>query len=406
MKILIVSQYFWPETFRINEIVVSLVDRGFHVDILTGKPNYPKGKIFDGYRLGGCQRENYHGANIIRIPLIPRGMKSGVRLGLNYLSFIISGLLAGPWVLRHRNYDVIFVYGVSPLIQALPALFFGRLKRAPVVIWVQDLWPESLSATGYVHNRLILWCVEKVVSLIYRQADLLLVQSRAFIEFVRKLAFETPIKYYPNSVDESFVKPAATNIPDIQGIDTPFRVLFAGNIGYAQAVNVIVDAAVLLKKYTDIHFIMIGDGSCREWILQQVRQRELMNLHLPGRFPLETMPGFMRKASVLLVTLADQEIFAVTVPSKVQAYLAVGRPIIACMNGEGAQLVADARAGFVVPAEDGAGLADAVLRMYHLSETDRNKLAENAQAYYREHFDHENLVSDLVEHFEGVRRSK
>jgi glycosyltransferase involved in cell wall biosynthesis len=407
LRILIVSQYFWPEGFRINEVVQTLLKQGHRVDVLTGKPNYPEGIIFSGYSAFGCDREDFHGARVSRVPLFPRGRSSKIGLALNYLSFVISGIVCGSALKRGRDYDVIFVYGLSPILLALPGLFLGWLKKVPVVIWVQDLWPQSLSATGYVQNRFLLWGVEKVVRFIYRHADLLLVQSRAFIEPVRRLASQTEIKYYPNSVDGSFVQPAlSAAIPDVPGLDAPFIVMFAGNIGFAQAVDVIVDAATLLKGHQDIHFIVLGDGSRREWVLEQAIQRGLVNLHLPGRFPVETMPGFMQRASVLLVTLADREIFAATVPNKVQAYMAAGRPIIACMNGEGSRLVTEAGAGLAVPAEDGQGLADAVLRMYRLSASDRDELAANAQAYYRQHFDHDKLSLELIEHFEQVMGGK
>lgn len=403
VKILVVSQYFWPEGFRINEVTRTLVEQGHQVDVLTGKPNYPEGRIHPGYRAFGCDREIFHGVNVSRVPLVPRGQNSKTRLALNYISFVFFGVFCGPWLQRGRQYDVIFVYGLSPVFLALPGLFLGWLKKVPVVIWVQDLWPQSLSATGYVQNRLILGGVEKVVRYIYRYADLLLVQSRAFVEPVRRLASGTAIKYYPNSVDGSFVKPSLSDdTPDVPGLNAPFTVMFAGNIGFAQAVDVIVDAATLLKEHKDIHFIVLGDGSRREWMLQQASQRGLVNLHLPGRFPVETMPGFMQRASVLLVTLADREIFAATVPNKVQAYMAAGRPIIACMNGEGARLVVEAGAGLAVPAEDSQGLAEAVLQMYRLSVLEREDMASNAQAYYREHFDHEKLVSQLIEFFEEV----
>ncbi|WP_374334984.1 glycosyltransferase family 4 protein [Leeia sp.] len=407
VRILIVSQHFWPEGFHINDVARSLVAQGHTVDVLTAKPNYPEGRIFTGYRAWGCQQEDYHGATIRRMPLFPRGKDSKVRLALNYLSFIFSGYAFGPWLTRGQKYDVIFVYGVSPILQALPALFLGWLKKSPVVIWVQDLWPESLSATGYVKNRFILKAVEKVVRFIYHHTDLLLVQSRAFIAPVRKLAPRTPIQYHPNSVDESFAKPAMpASHPGVPALDAPFTVMFAGNIGAAQAVDVIVEAAVLLKAHSDIHFIVLGDGSRREWMLQQVRQQGLANLHLPGRFPVETMPGFMQKASVLLVTLADREIFAATVPNKVQAYMAAGRPIIASMNGEGARLVIEAGAGLSAPAENGPALAEAILALYRQPASARQTMAENARAYYNAHFTHEKLVSELIEHFKAVGRNK
>lgn len=405
MRVLVVSQYFWPENFRINAIVESLVERGIEVDILTGKPNYPEGVISSGYRTWGCQQEQWKGAAVHRVPLFPRGQNSRLRLTLNYLSFIFFGLVSGSWLVRKRQYDVIFVYGLSPILLAIPGLFIGLLKRKKVIIWVQDLWPESLSATGYVRNNIIISAVRQVVRWIYRRADLLLVQARAFEAPIRALAADTPIIYYPNSVDDTFAVPAKSEPPAVAGLGKGFTVMFAGNIGAAQAVGVIVEAASLLKEHADIHFVVLGDGSCRAEMLEAAQQRNLGNLHLPGRFPVETMPGFMQKASALLVTLADRPIFAATVPNKVQAYLAAGRPIIACLNGEGARLVAEAGAGLSTPAEDAQALADTILRLYRLSPSEREKMGDNGRRYYQEHFDHEHLVDELIGHLQSVSQN-
>ena len=406
MRVLVVSQYFWPEDFRINAIVESLVKRGIEVEVLTGKPNYPEGVIASGYHAWGCQREQWKGATLHRVPLIPRGTNNRLRLLLNYLSFIIFGLVSGSWLVRKRQYDVIFVYGLSPILLAIPALFIGWLKGKKVIIWVQDLWPESLSATGYICNRYIIGAVQQLVRFIYRHADLLLMQSRAFEEPIRELASDTPLLYYPNSVDDTFAVPAKSEPPDVAGLVEEFSVMFAGNIGAAQCVDVIVEAALLLKQHTGIHFVVLGDGSCREDMLKAVQQRGLTNLDLPGRFPIETMPAFMQKASALLVTLADRPIFAMTVPNKIQAYLASGRPIIACLNGEGARLVVEAGAGIATPAEDGQALADTILRLYQLSPEERNKMGENGRHYYQEHFDHDHLVDELIEHMQAVSQNK
>ncbi len=401
MRVLIVSQYFWPEDFRINDVVKTLIEKGMQVEVLTGKPNYPVGKVFAEYRAWGCQCESHDGMTINRIPLIARG-GGGWRLALNYLSFVVSGLIFGPWLLRSKKYDAIFVYAPSPILQAIPAIFLGWLKGCPVVLWVQDLWPESLSATGHVKNRAVLKAVERIVRFIYRHVDMLLAQSHAFIEPIKALASGTPVSYLPNSVDESFLKPVTEAVPQVAGLGTGFSVMFAGNIGSAQAVDVIVKAAELLKDHADIQFVVLGDGSRREWMLQQVKTRGLANMHLPGRFPIETMPGFMQKASVLLVTLADQEIFRYTIPSKVQAYLAAGRPILACLNGEGANLVAAARAGLTAPAGDGGALAEAVLRMYRMTLAEREAMGARGRLYYAQHFSHDMLVDQLIGHLQSA----
>jgi glycosyltransferase involved in cell wall biosynthesis len=405
LRVLIVSQYFWPEGFHINEVAKTLLEKGVAVEVLTGKPNYPRGVFFSGYRAWGCQCETYQGINVNRIPLLARG-GDGWRLALNYLSFIISGLLFAPWMLRTKKFDVIFIYAPSPILQSIPAIFLGWLKGCPVVLWVQDLWPESLSATEHVQNKWVLKLVEYVVRFIYRHVNLLLVQSRAFVEPVRLLASGTPTKYYPNSVDGNFAVPATGKTPDVPGLEGGFSVMFAGNIGAAQGVEVIVDAATLLKDHKDIQFVVLGDGSRRQWMLQQVADRNLTNLHLPGRFPVETMPGFMQKVSALLVTLAEREIFAATVPNKIQAYMAAGRPIIACLPGEGARLVVEAKAGVGVRAEDGKALAEAVLALYRMSESERDEMGRNGRAYFHEHYDHERLVDQLIEELHEVVRKK
>jgi len=396
-----ISQHFWPESFPINDICASLADKGIKVDVLTGKPNYPQGKIFPGYRIWGCMMESYRGTEVNRIPLRPRG-SGGIGLALNYLSFVFSGLLVAPFLLRKKKFDVIFVYSPSPILQAIPAIFLGFLKGSPVVVWVQDLWPASLSATGYVSNRVVLKLVEWVVRFIYRHCDLILVQSQAFVAPVRKLASDTPIEYHPNSVSEVFSAPTSGEIPSVAGMDANFAVLFTGNIGQAQGVDVIVEAAFLLKNYTDIQFVVMGDGSARQWMLDEVQKKALTNLHLPGRFPVESMPGFMQKASVLLVTLADREIFAATVPGKVQAYMASGRPIIACLNGEGARLLNEAEAGLATPAEDARALAKTILKLYRMPEGQRDEMGNNGREYCQRHFNHEGLIDRLIVHLQGA----
>tara|TARA_B100000780_G_scaffold275479_1_gene242129 strand:- start:1719 stop:2948 length:1230 start_codon:yes stop_codon:yes gene_type:complete len=399
MNILIVSQYYWPESFRINDVAKTLYEKGQLVEVLTGKPNYPRGVIYDGYKSLGCETETHDQVPIHRIPMLARG-HGGLRLVLNYLSFVISGVLFSPWILRGKKFDVIFVYGNSPILQAIPAIFLGWIKRTPVVLWVQDLWPESLHATGYIKNKLALKLVAYIVRFIYRHVDLLLVQSEAFIDLVEPLASNTPVKYYPNSVDESFSERAVVSNPKVTGLTNGFSVMFAGNIGSAQAVEVIIEAATLLKEYSDIHFVVLGDGSRRDWMLEEVNNRGLSNFHLPGRFPIETMPSFMQQASALLVTLADHKIFSGTVPNKVQAYMAAGRPILACLNGEGARLVVASKSGLAVPAENAKALAEAVIELHGMSMEDREELGQNGFSYYKEHFDHDKLVTELISHFE------
>jgi glycosyltransferase involved in cell wall biosynthesis len=402
MKILVVSQYFWPEGFRINDLVRSLNERGIEVDVLTGKPNYPEGRIYEGYKAFGCMTESWCGANVFRVPLYPRGENNAIKLAINYLSFIIFGIFFGPWLLRKQKYDVVFVYGLSPILLAIPAVLIAWLTRKKLIVWVQDLWPQSLAATGYIKSNFLLRCVEVVVRWIYRHTDLLLVQSRAFEGAVSALAPGKTVVYYPNSVDSSFANMTNLNNkqPAIEALETGFPVVFAGNIGAAQAVECIVEAASLLQDVPEIRFVIFGTGSKWDWLNDQITQKGLTNIHLAGRFPIEAMPGYLQKAGALLVSLTKEPIFALTVPNKIQAYMASGRPIIASLNGEGARLVRESGSGLSAPAEDPGALAKAILTLYRMPEQERRQIGENGRAYYRAHFEHDMLIDELIGHLE------
>ena len=400
LKVLILSQYFWPEEFRVNDIVKGLVERGVSIDVLTGKPNYPVGLIFKNYTASGISVESYDGMVINRIPIFPRGKGGRLKLTINYLSFILSAFIFSPFVLRRKKFDLIFVYAPSPLLQALPALFLRMLKKAPLVLWVQDLWPESLEATGYIKNRYFLSLIELCSRLIYAYSDLILVQSEAFIPPVRRLAAKAKIKYYPNSVDAVFRSAVPDKVVAHEIFSTiKFPILFAGNIGSAQAMEVIISAAEILEAQPDIGFVIAGQGSRFEWMSSEVKRKGLKNISLIGRFPIDAMPGMMEMAAALLVTLADQPIYAMTIPAKIQSYLAMGKPIIACLNGEGARVVKAANAGFTVPAEDADGLAQAILKLYRMSADERSLMGKNGHSYYEQNFDHDKLVDELIQNF-------
>lgn len=405
LRVLLVSQYFWPESFYINAVARRLARKGHQLEVLTGKPNYPAGCFLPGYQGGGCQEEYYDGVRIQRVPMLARG-RGALRLVANYLSFVFSGLIFGPLLMRGRRFDVIFVYAPSPILQALPAIFLGWLKCRPVVLWVQDLWPDSLSATSYVRNPLALSMVARVVRFIYRHVDLLLVQSHSFCQSVGRMAPATPVVYYPNSVEDVMdAESGQAPLPVDAGMEG-FCILFAGNIGRAQAVHVILDAAERVRDLADVRFVVVGDGSCRDWMLAEVDRRGLRNVVLPGRFPVENMPAFMARADALLVTLSDQEVFRQTVPSKVQSYLAAGRPILASLNGEGAELVVSASAGLHSAAEDGRGLAENVRRLWTMPEEQRAVLGANGRRYYERHFALDLLMDELVGHLGSVGVSK
>ncbi|HEU4636654.1 MAG TPA: glycosyltransferase family 4 protein [Edaphobacter sp.] len=394
VNVLIFSQHFWPESFRINEVAQSLRAAGVSVQALTGQPNYPDGKTFRGYRPWRLQVDSFDGIDVLRVPLVPRGEGGALRLVANYLSFILSASLFGPYLLRRRRVDAIFVYGTSPILQAIAALVVGKLKRAKVVIWVQDLWPESLVATGFVKNRVALSLVGHDVSWIYRHSDLLLVQSEAFAESVASISGGTPVRYHPNPGELSFKDPVVSDAR-VQ-LEPGFNILFAGNLGTVQALETVVEAAGRLADIPEVRFVLVGSGSRGSWLADEVARRGLLNVRLLGRFPPADMPSLLAQASALLVTLARSPILAQTVPSKVQAYLAAGKPIIASLDGEGGRVVEAAQAGIACPAEDPIALAVAVRKLYATPLAERERMGQAGRRFYEKHYDPEMLATELA----------
>ncbi|MCH8209656.1 MAG: glycosyltransferase family 4 protein [Nitrospinae bacterium] len=396
MKILIVSQYFWPENFRINDLAQGLTERGHRVTVLTGQPNYPGGKFFPGYGFFKNLKQHHDGIRILRVPLLPRGQAGGIRLFLNYISFALMGSILGPLLCR-GDIDVIFVHEPSPITVGFPAIVLKIIKKAPIIFWVLDLWPESLSATGSVKSQMVLSGVRRMAKFIYDRCDKILVQSRGFVFSIMEMGIpHNKIFYFPSWAEDIY-KPLPRNLhSEIPDLPKGFLVMFAGNIGVAQDFPTLLGAAEKLKPHKNIHWIIIGDGRKFEWVKNQVHGRGLsQNVHLLGRYPLETMPYFFSKAGALLVTLKRDPIMSLTIPGKIQSYLASGRPIIAALDGEGVKVIQEAGAGMTSPAESMDGLAEIVLKMSEKSPSELEVMGMKGHEYYNEHFDRFTLFDKL-----------
>lgn len=396
MQLLVVSQYFWPENFRINDLVAELVRRGHQVTVLTGLPNYPDGQVFQQFSADPDRYSEYEGAEVIRVPLMPRG-KSGVRLMLNYLSFAISASTLGLWRLRGRKFDAIFTCQLSPVTVGLPAAALRAVKRTPMAFWVLDLWPESLHAVGVVRSPAILRVVSELIAFIYKRCDLILAQSKSFIPQIRKYAGQNSrVAYFPSWAEQVFdgaeVAPAG-EIPLMLG---SFNVMFAGNIGEAQDFPAILAAAERLKSHTHIRWLIVGDGRTAGWVADEIQRRNLQDCVLMlGRHPLERMPSFFKHANALLVSLKDEPIFSMTIPGKIQSYLAAGIPVVAMLNGEGAEVVKGSKSGLTCAAGDDEGLAEAVLRLAEMTEEEWSVMGKNGLDVSAREFDRSVLMDRL-----------
>jgi glycosyltransferase involved in cell wall biosynthesis len=396
MRLLVVSQYFWPENFRINDLVAELVRRGHEVTVLTGFPNYPEGAVFEQFREDPKAYSRYEGAKIVRVPILPRG-QGGFRLMLNYISFAASASLLGMWKLRSRQFDAIFAYEPSPITVGLPAALMRAVKRAPMAFWVLDLWPETLQAIGVVRSGMLLRFVGKLVTFIYRRCDLILAQSRSFIPQIQKYAgTNRRVEYFPSWSESLFDLERAMPAEEVPVQSDCFNVMFAGNIGDAQDFPAILAAAESLKQHRHIRWLIVGDGRMGGWVAGEIERRGLQHCVLMlGRYPVERMASFFKHADALLVSLKDEPIFSMTIPGKLQSYLAAGLPVIAMLNGEGSEVVKNSHAGLTCAAGDHVALASNVLKLSLTTEEARASMGQNARALSFREFDRDTLIRRL-----------
>ena len=372
------------------------MQRGHQVTVLTGVPNYPAGKVFDIYLERPANFAYFEGAKIFRVPMLPRGMGHS-RLVLNYLSFVLGGCIWGPWLLRGVHADVIFVFEPSPVTVGLPAVMLGKVKNAPIVFWALDLWPETLAALGMVRSPRVLAWIGQLVRFIYNRCTLVLGQSHGFLGSIAKYCNDdTKIRYFPSWAEEVFAVENVKPAPEIPQKDDVFTVLFAGNIGEAQDMPAVLNAAERLKDNPGIRWVVVGDGRKSEWLKSEVIRRDLQDrVLLPGRFPVERMPSFYAHADALLVSLKRDPVFSMTIPGKVQSYLLVGKPVLGMLDGEGAAVISDAGAGLSCDAGDAAGLAEAVLALAAMTPEQRKQLGLSGQKYAQQEFGRSQLIDRL-----------
>ena len=400
MNILIISQYFWPENFKINDVAKGLIARGHNVSVLTGLPNYPKGKFFDGYSFPKNKKENYEGITIYRSPVIPRGNGSSVRLFLNYLSL---AFLASIRVLFIKNkFDRIFVYEASPVTIGIPAIIAKYRFNAPIYFWVQDLWPESITAAGGVKNKYVINLVDNLTRFIYWQSKKILVQSRAFIPYIlNQKVNKNKIIYLPNSTEKFYKKVDPNNkYKKIMPKDGPI-LMFAGNIGEAQGFDTIIKSASYLNESgVKVNWVILGDGRQRELIEKKITDLGLQkNFFFLGSYPSEEMPYFFVHANAMLVTLKKNLIFSMTIPNKIQSYMACSKPIIANLDGEGGRVILEAECGLVSPSEDFMSFSKSIITFLKLSSDKKEVMGNNARLYFETEFEREKQLDNIINIF-------
>lgn len=402
-KILFVCQYFYPETFRGNDIAFHLAEEGHDVHVVTGIPNYPKGKFFPGYGLFKKRHEVINGVRVTRLPLVPRGEDNKIMLMLNFFSFFIVGWF---WMLFHalwHKYDLVFCQQLSPVMMSSPAVLYKKMRRVPLYTWVLDLWPESLTAAGGINNKYILGFFNLFVKSEYKNSDKILTSSKSFDQSILKYGdYKDKVIYYPqwsdgasNAYGLNFALPEKLKELSSNG---DFIVMFAGAVGEAHGMECNMQAALKTKEYKNIKWVIVGDGRRLDWVRSFVKENGIEETVITlGRFPSETMPLFFEKADVMLVSLTDSPLFNMYSPAKIASYMAAERPIIAALNGEGGEVIKAAECGWNVKAGDSDSLAKLVIA---LSQTDKQELAVKGQkgkAYYDKFFTKDECLKKLDE---------
>lgn len=394
MKILFVCQYFYPEVFRGNDIAFHWAEHGHDVHVVSGIPNYPHGRFYDGYGLFKKRHESVNGVKVTRLPIIPRG-NGKLTLLFNYLSYLI---VANVYMLFHaigHKYDCVFVQQLSPVTMSAPGVLYKRLRKVPLFTWVLDLWPESLTAAGGVTNKWVLGFFRHYVQRQYQYSDKILISSKSFRKSIAEYGdYLNKVVYYPQWGDGSVGDIKEPN--NVPLMPEGFKLMFAGAVGEAHGFDCTMQAALLTKGHKDIKWIIVGDGRRLDWVKAFVREHELEDTVFSlGRFPSDTMPWFFKQADAMLVTLNDDPLFKLYAPAKISSYMAAAKPIVAVLNGEGADVINEADCGWTLAAGDAEGLAALVIE---LSQTDKTILLEKgnkAEEYYLQHFEKEKCLSRL-----------
>ncbi|WP_049546276.1 glycosyltransferase family 4 protein [Vibrio nigripulchritudo] len=399
MKILVVSQYFWPEQFLINELVDSLSSDGHDIEVLTAEPNYPSGKIYKEYINNESKYSQFGDIKVHRCKIIPRG-NSKIGLIGNYFSFMLSSTYYVKKNFRESHFDIILFFQLSPVFSGLPAIVCKKQLGIPLATWVQDLWPESLTATGQVKNHFVIENIRKFVKYLYKNSDSIYIQSEWFrkkIESEVELKSFGKIKYLPNWSNKCFEESKIIEVDFYSKIDDVFDFVFAGNIGEAQDLDNIIKAASLVNLERKFRIVIIGDGKAKK--RAEILASD-MNLSDKVKFiskkDIKYMPAVFNKADALLVSLRDEAIFNMTIPSKVQAYLASGKPILASLSGAGAEIISESHCGIISPPGDSKALSIAMQQMMNLTDDERTQMSLNGKEYYKSNFSFSHVKEALV----------
>ena len=393
--ILVISQYFYPEQFRINDICTEWVNRGYKVSVVTGIPNYPQGKYYKEYGLFKKRREIFNGVKVIRIPLIPRG-SNGLMLVLNYVSFVISGFF---WKLFTKiKADVVFIFEVSPMTQALPGVWYAKKRNIPCYLYVQDLWPENVEIITGVKNKKLIGVIGKMVDYIYDNCTKIFTTSESFVASINRRGVPLEkLVYWPQYAEDFYVPLKRKDVFEIPN-DDAFNIVYTGNIGVAQGLDILPNVAEIIKINLNIkiRFNIVGDGRYKVKLMDIINKKNLNDMfNFIPRQPSYEIPRFIAASDAAFLSLTSNSLFAMTIPAKLQSYLACGIPIVASATGETEKIIKESNSGFCSKPEDVEQLSKYIIELSNMSPNDLKQFGENAREYYENNFDKQVLMDKM-----------
>ena len=390
-KILIVTECFYPEEFKINDIAISWKEKGFDIDVLTLTPTYPLGKVFQGYQNNLLKKDFYQGINVYRLFAVTGYQNNTFNKLLKYFNFMILGSIAA--LLLGRKYDYVFGYNLGALTDMVPAVLIRKLYRKPVLFWVQDLWPDSVYAYGYKKSKILSFFLEIFVGMIYRNATSILISSKGFESklkpYVKK---NSKFHYFPNWADDLNMNLVSAKF----SIDTKVHFTFAGNIGKVQNLDNIIKAYSSLsegyKKRSQLN--IIGDGSNLKHLIFLSANNKHIIFH--GGKPREKMAKYYKASDFLIISLKDEPVFYATVPAKTQTYIAAKKPILAFINGETAKIILDNNLGLYANPSDIKSIKNVFEDCIDLSNDKKKEFVENCDLLQSTTFNKKLIIENMT----------
>lgn len=394
--ILVISQVFYPEQFRINDMCQEWIKRGYKVTVLTGIPNYPQGKFYDGYGFFKKRKEHWNGIDIIRIPVIPRG-SNVIGLVLNYFSFPFSGYF---WNLFNKiKADYVFMFETSPMTQCVIGVWYAKKHKVPLYLYVQDLWPENVEIVTGITHPIVIEPIQKMVDYIYKNCNEIFVTSPSFVRAVcdrKKQVPEHKVHYWPQYAEEFYRPMSREYVEEIPETDA-FKVIFTGNVGYAQGLDILPKTASILKEHgKKVLFCIVGDGRYMEEFKREIDRLQVEEMFcMVGRKPAEQIPKLLAACDAAFLSFMETKLFEMTIPAKLQSYMACGMPIIAAAGGETERIIKEAECGIYSPSGDVMTLVEALEKMMYCSRDELKKMKDNSRTYFNEHFEKKKLLDEI-----------